>query len=142
MDKLVFDFCIEIHNGRISNMEATNGRVCMIPFGGRVESDLFKGEILPGAVDVQVENAAGIRHMCARYMFEGEDYTGTKCRLFVDNNGYFEPESKNKGPFKTCPTFMTDSKALSVYLEGAHFRAEGHMKEDGLHILVFDVHGK
>ena len=142
MEKLVFDFRIEIHNDRISDLNATNGKVCMIPFGGWVDSELFKGTILPGAVDVQVENAAGIRHMCARYMFEGVDYTGAKCRLFVDNNGYFEPNSQNQGPFKTCPTFMTDSNALSDYLEGAHFRAEGHMKEDGLHIMVFDIHGK
>lgn len=140
MDKLVFDFCIQIHNDRISHLNATNGMVVMIPFDGKVQSELFTGEILPGAIDVQVQNAAGIRHMCARYMFEGEDYTGAKCRLFVDNNGYFEPNSQNAGPFKTCPTFMTDSKALATYLEGAHFRAEGHMKEDGLHIMVFDTH--
>ena len=142
MDKLVFDFRIQIHDEKVSHLVATNGMVVMIPFSGKVDSDLFTGEILPGAIDVQVQNAAGIRHMCARYMFVGKDYTGTECKLFVDNNGYFEPDSQNAGPFKTCPTFMTDSKALSGYLEGAHFRGEGHMKEDGLHILVFDIHGQ
>ena len=140
MDQLVFDFLIRIRDDGISHLKATNGTVTMIPFGGSVDSKLFKGEILPGAVDVQVTNAAGIRHMCARYMFEGQDYTGEKCRLFVDNNGYFEPDSRNSAPFKTCPTLMTDSKALAPYLEGAHFRAEGHMKDDGLHIMVFDIH--
>lgn len=142
MDKLVFDFHIEIYNDRISNLGATNGMVVMIPFGGKVESELFTGGILPGAIDVQVQNAAGIRHMSARYMFAGKDCTGEPCKLFVDNNGYFEPNSKSEGPFKTCPTFMTDSKALAPYLEGAHFRAEGHMKEDGLHIMVFDIHAE
>lgn len=139
MEKLVFDFQIHTDDSQVSELRATNGIVLMIPFGGHVESELFTGNILPGGIDVQVENAARIRHMCARYMFEGVDYTGTPCRLFVDNNGYFEPNTRNFNPFRTCPTFMTDSKALAPYLEGAHFRAEGHIKEDGLHILVFDT---
>lgn len=140
MDKLIFDFQIQTNDAQVSELKATNGVVLMIPFGGHVESELFTGKILPGAIDIQVENAANIRHMCARYMFEGVDHTGTPCRLFVDNNGYFEPNTHNFNPFRTCPTFMTDSAALSPYLEGAHFRAEGHVKEDGLHILVFDTH--
>ncbi|MGN0998188.1 MAG: DUF3237 family protein [Faecousia sp.] len=139
MDKLIFDFQIQTNDALVSELRATNGVALMIPFGGHVESELFTGKILPGAIDIQVENAANIRHMCARYMFEGVDYTGTPCRLFVDNNGYFEPNTHNFNPFRTCPTFMTDSAALSPYLEGAHFRAEGHVKEDGLHILVFDT---
>lgn len=136
----VFDFHIEVYSDQVSELKATNGFVAMIPFGGHVESELFTGTILPGGIDVQVQNAAGIRHMCARYMFEGRDHTGTPCRLFVDNNGYFEPQPRNLMPFRTCPTLMTDSAALAPYLEGAHFRAEGHQKEDGLHILVFDTH--
>lgn len=139
MAQPVFDFHIDIYHDQISAMTGTNGMVVMIPFGGCVESELFTGKILPGAIDVQVTNAAGIRHMCARYMFQGTDSTGAPCKLFVDNNGFFEPGS-NSMPFRTCPTLMTDSPALAAYVEGAHFRAEGHMKEDGLHILVFDTH--
>jgi len=141
MAKLLFDFHIDVYYDKISELKATNGCVSMIPFGGKVESELFTGTILPGGVDVQVQNAAGIRHMCARYMFEGVDHTGAKCLLFVDNNGYFEPREKNvPGPFYTCPTFMTDSTALAPYLEGAHFRTVGAMEEDGLHIKVYDTH--
>lgn len=139
MDKLIFDFKIETYDDQISALNATNGAVLMIPFGGSVESELFTGKILPGGIDIQVENSANIRHMCARYMFEGTDHTGAACRLFVDNNGYFEPNTHNFNPFRTCPTFMTDSKALAPYLQGAHFRAEGHAKDDGLHIMVFDT---
>lgn len=141
MAKLVFDFNIEIYPDKISNLKATNGMVSMIPFSGWVESELFTGRILPGGIDVQVQNAAGFRHMCARYMFEGTDHTGTPCRLFVDNNGYFVPDQQPAPMFRTCPTLMTDSAALAPYLEGAHFRAEGHPGKDGsLHILVFDTH--
>ena len=140
MAKLVFDFHITLHPDKISAMDATNGKVVMIPFDGEVESPLFTGKTVPGGIDVQVENAAGIRHMCARYMFRGVDAEGNACHLFVDNNGYFEPGHDGSKPFHTCPTLMTDSTALAPYVEGAHFRAEGHMKEDGLHILVFDTH--
>jgi hypothetical protein len=114
------------------------GNVKIIPFGGWVKSELFSGTMLPGGADVQVTNASGIRHMCAQYMFEGIDHTGEACKLFVSNNGYFEPGSKPK-PFHTCPTMMTDSEALSEYLHQARFRAEGKREEDGLHIRIFDV---
>ena len=141
MAKMVFDFHIALSPDKISELKATNGEVAILPFGGKVESELFTGTILPGAADVQIQNASGIRHMCARYMFQGKDHTGAECKLFVDNNGYFEPKKGGVAmPFYTCPTFMTDSAALAPYLEAAHFRAEGHMKEDGLHIMVFDTH--
>ena len=58
--------------------------------------------------------------------------------LFVDNNGYFERDSKPR-PFEACPTFMTDSEALAPYLEAAHFRAEGYGNENGVDILIYDI---
>ncbi|MCD8053809.1 MAG: DUF3237 domain-containing protein [Lachnospiraceae bacterium] len=137
-DKMIMEFNIAIEPEKISRMEASNGLVTIIPFTGSVESELFSGEILPGAADIQITNAAGIRHMCARYMFEGTDYTGAKCRLFVDNNGYFERDHSPR-PFEAQPTFMTDSEALTNYLHGTHFRADGHSKEGGVDIRIFDI---
>ncbi len=137
-EKKIMEFKITIDRSQISTMEKKGGKVTIIPFGGSVESDLFCGKVLPGAADIQVTNAAGIRHMCARYMFEGTDYTGAPCHLFVDNNGYFERDSKPR-PFEACPTFMTDSEALAPYLEAAHFRAEGYGNENGVDILIYDI---
>ena len=108
----------------ISVMESPLGKVCMIPFYGDVASELFTGKILPGACDVQVTNAGGIRHMCAQYMYEGTDREGNACHLFVKNDGFFEPGSEPH-PFRTCPTIMTDSPALAPYLTQARFRTEG-----------------
>ena len=119
-------------------MTTSNGMVKIIPFEGTVESELFTGKVMPGAADIQITNAAGVRHMCARYMFEGHDYTGEPCHLFVDNNGYFERDHRPK-PFEAQPTFMTDSKALEEYLHGAHFRAEGHSNDQGVDIRIFDI---
>ena len=59
MDKKIMTFQIFIDDSQVSNMEGPYGAVSIIPFTGKVESDIFTGEILPGAVDVQVENVAG-----------------------------------------------------------------------------------
>lgn len=138
MSKLVFDFHIDIYGDKVSAMECEIGKVVIIPFGGEVKSELFTGHLLPGAADVQVTNAAGIRHMQAKYMFDGVDADGKPCKLFVNNNGFFEPDSM-PNPFHACPTFMTDSKKLGAYLHQPRFRAEGCMEDDGLHIKIYDV---
>ncbi len=138
MSKLVFDFHIDIFDEKISMMKSDSGMVVIIPFGGEVKSELFTGIILPGAADIQVTNAAGIRHMQAKYMFDGIDREGKKCKIFVCNDGFFEPGSMPV-PFHACPTFMTDSKALSEYLHQPRFRAEGCREKDRLHIKIFDI---
>lgn len=124
---------------QISQMALSNGGyVTMIPFGGTVESELFTGTVLPGAVDVQVTNAAGARHMCAKYMFAGKDAKGNDCHLYVENNGYFEKGS-DPNPFHATPTFKTDSKELEKYLMGEHFRSEGHLTSVGPDIHIIDT---
>lgn len=89
MDKQIMTFQIFADDSQVTNMEGPYGAVTIIPFTGKVESDLFTGGILPGAADVQVENVAGSRNMCAKYMFKGKDSEGSDCYLFVENNGYF-----------------------------------------------------
>lgn len=138
MSKMIMDFRVTVRREECSRLNCETGRVAIIPFDATVESDLFTGKTLPGAADVQVTNAAGIRHMCAKYMFEGVDYTGVPCKLFVCNEGFFEPESRPK-PFHACPRFMTDSQALTDYLHRAIFRAEGESGDDGLHIRIYEV---
>ena len=71
--KLIMQIQIFIDNSRISSLEGRYGKVTMIPFTGHVKSEIFTGEIVPGGVDVQIENAAGNRNMCAKYMFRGTD---------------------------------------------------------------------
>ena len=135
----IMEFIVRLDRENISRMETAAEKITMLPFTGYVESELFTGRILPGGVDVQITNAAGIRHMCARYMFEGTDSAGKPCRLFVDNNGYFEPNREPAPFFSTCPTFYTDSEELGKYLHQRRFRAEGHGTKEGVNILIFDV---
>lgn len=136
--KPIMEFNIKIDRNEITRMETPSGKVTFIPFGGKVESDLFVGTIRPGAADVQVTNAAGIRHMCAKYIFEGTDKEGRHCFLFVENNGFFEPNS-SPSPFHACPTFKSDSPLLADILERSCFRAEGHPAKDGVTIKIFNV---
>ena len=139
MSTPIMEFNIFIDDTQASHMECPNGQVAFIPFTGRVESDLFTGEILPGGCDVQVENPAGVRHMCARYMFRGHDSAGNACHLFVDNNGWFN-QANRKDPFiSACPRFLTDSPVLGEYLTQARFRSEVHPGEGGVTIKIFDV---
>lgn len=136
MSKMIMDFHVTVRSEECSRITCDTGAAAIIPFDATVESELFAGKTLPGAVDVQVTNSAGIRHMCAQYMFEGTDINGAACKLFVCNSGFFEPNSRPR-PFQACPTFLTDSKTLGDYLHKAIFRAEGST-EDCLHIRIFD----
>ena len=136
-DKLIFDIAVKIDPAQISQLKGPAGEVIMIPFGGTVEGDLFKGRVLPGGVDTQTVDQNGVRHMSARYMLEGVDNTGEQCRIYIDNNGWFSGEMAL--PFKTIPTFFTDSKALAAYLHSNKFRTEGHPRQGGVTIKVFEI---
>lgn len=139
MDKHIMTFQIFADNTQVSNMEGPYGAVTIIPFTGKTESDLFTGEILPGAVDVQVENVAGSRNMCAKYMFKGKDSEGAECYLYVENNGYFTTANKKDPFFNACPRFITDSRVLGEYLCQQHFRSEVQGRDWGVEIRIYDV---
>ncbi len=134
-DKLIME--IQVDTGKRSILKSHCGTIVMIPFTGKAESELFNGEILPGGVDTQLIDVNGIKHMSARYMLEGEDHTGEQCKLYIENNGYFHVDAPK--PFKTIPTFYTDSKALSAYFHSRRFRGEGHRDESGLIIKFFEM---
>jgi hypothetical protein len=70
-------------------------------------------------------------------MLEGVDKSGERCRIYIDNNGWFPGEMVM--PFKTIPTFFTDSKILAAYLHSNKFRTEGHPHPGGVTIKVFEI---
>ena len=137
--KPVFDIKIE-SNGQNLLLEGENGSVVMIPFKGSVKSELFNGIVEPCGVDTQIRNAAMVRHMSARYMLTGTDCEGKEAHIYIENNGWFDERGGHMTmPFHTVPTFYTDSKALAPYRHRNQFEGEGHMLEDGLHILFFEI---
>lgn len=138
MSEPIMKFRIEVDESGLTEMKCDYGAVAFIPFTGRVRSELFTGEILPGGVDVQVENPAGLRNMCAKYIFRGKDCAGEDCLLFVENNGWLNGTEQPGGVLRAYPRFMTDSKALGGYLSQARFRSEVRMEASGLEIWIYD----
>ena len=125
--KLIMQIQIFIDNSRISSLEGRYGKVTMIPFTGHVKSEIFTGEIVPGGVDVQIENAAGNRNMCAKYMFRGTD------------KGYVSRTELQKEYVDAFPRFITDSKILGEYLSQPRFRSEVWGTQKGVEVRVYDV---
>ena len=140
--KPILDIKIE-SNGQDLHLKGENGTIDMIPFKGTATGEIFEGIVEPCGVDTQLVNAAGIRHMSARYMLTGQDMNGQPAHIYIENNGWFD---ENQGPmvlpFKTVPVFYTDSSALAPYLHRNQFVGEGHLLPDGLHILFFEISSK
>ena len=125
-------------NGESVRLQSETGEVVMIPFKGSVNCDLFHGIVEPCGVDTQVVNAAGVRHMSARYMLTGVDADGQPAHIYIENNGWFEEQHRSM-PFHTVPTFITDSKRLAPYLHRNQFEGEGRVEEDGLWIRFYEI---
>jgi len=135
-DKLILQIHVRMDMKDCSFLKGPAGEVVMIPFSGTAEGEIFNGVVRPGGVDCQRVNLVGVRHMSARYLLEGEDSAGEKCHIFIENNGWFETQST---PFKTVPTFITDSKTLAPYLHTNKVRGEGHGEQGGIVIKFFEV---
>ena len=135
--KPILEIKIEF-NGESVSLRSETGEVLMIPFAGRVDCPLFKGVVEPCGVDTQVVNPAGVRHMSARYMLTGTDSAGNAAHIYVENNGWFDDQNRAM-PFRTTPTFITDSPALAPYLHRNQFVGEGSMEADGLWIRFYEI---
>lgn len=122
-------------------MDCRIGHVKMIPFEGIVRGELFNGIIEPCGVDTQVTNAAGVRHMSARYMLTGKDCEGNDCHIYLENNAYFTNGERPK-PWTSVPQFMTDSEVLAPYLHTNQFVGEGIRVDEGLRIRYYEVISK
>ena len=136
--KLVLDILVQTDPDGIVELHNGTQTVKMIPFRGTADSELFHGIVEPCGVDTQVTNAAGVRHMSARYMLTGKDAAGKDCHIYVENNGYFTNGERPK-PFTTVPTFFTDSELLKPYLQQDKFLGEGLRDEEGLHIRFYEA---
>ncbi len=138
MDKAIMTFKIFFEEKDISSLQGQGQSVTMIPFSGSVESELFTGSILPGACDVQTEDAAKIRKLSARYMFEGKDSEGNKCKLFVENTGFISPETQGASFIRACPSFISDSPLLSEKLSKNKFYSHVKGSPSGVEIIIFE----
>ena len=137
-EKPVIEIFVETDPAGTVELQSEIGHVKMIPFKGSVNSPLFTGIVEPCGVDTQVTNQNEVRHMSARYMLTGKDADGVDCHIYVENNGWFIEGARPK-PFKTVPTFITDSRKLAPYLHRNRFIGEGLRDESGLWIRFYEI---
>ena len=138
-ENMILDLLVQTDPKGIVKFESEAGIVRMIPFAGTVSGPLFQGIIEPCGVDTQITNAANVRHMSARYMLTGKDNTGADAHIYVENNGWFDNSQPFAMPFRTVPTFYTDSAALAPYLHTTRFTGKGAVEADGLHIYFYEL---
>lgn len=139
MKKLFLEIAVALDPAQITALKGPDCEVVVLPFTGTAAGEDFTGEVCPGAADVQTVNAAGVRHMCAKYMLRGTDSAGQACHIFVENNGWFEPTDSPKPGFATVPTLWTDSKLLASRLHRRSFVGEGLPREDGVTIRLYEL---
>ena len=137
----VLEILVDVDRQGIVEFESEIGHVKMIPFKGTVNCQLFHGIIEPCGVDTQVTNQNEVRHMSARYMLSGKDEDGRDCHIYVENNAWFTEGAQPK-PFRTVPTFITDSPKLAPVLHRNQFVGEGLRDERGLWIRFYELTDK
>ncbi|MDT0122898.1 DUF3237 family protein [Paenibacillus sp. RRE4] len=133
----LFTVHVKIENS-IELKSAEGDSVVMITFTGHVTGTCFEGFVREGGVDTQIIGKAGERHsLSARYMLQGQDYTGQACEIYIENNGYIG-EVKGDMLFRTSPRIITNSQALS-YLNVDALIGEGYPADGGVNIKIFKV---
>ena len=132
------EILVDVDRPNIVEFESEIGHVKLIPFRGTVDCPLFHGIVEPCGVDTQITNQNEVRHMSARYVLTGKDVDGQDCHIYVDNNAWFTNGEQPK-PFRTVPTFITDSKKLAPYLHRNQFVGEGFRDEKGLWIRFYEL---
>lgn len=134
----VLEIHVETDPERTVTLNSEIGSVRMIPFQGTVKGPIFNGIVEPCGVDTQVTNQNEVRHMSARYMLTGTDSDGNSCHIYIENNGWFTDGARPR-PFKTVPTFITDSPILAPLLHRNQFIGEGLRDESGLWIRFYEL---
>jgi len=137
-EKPMMEVWIETDQDHIVSFDSKLGKVTMIPFKGSVDSEIFKGIVEPCGVDTQITNQNEVRHMSARYVLTGKDSDGKDCHIYIENNGWFTDGAMPR-PFRTVPTFLTDSEKLAPYLHCNRFVGEGLRDDTGLWIRFYEL---
>ena len=122
---------IQIQLGETLALDSPTAGIRMIPFTGFCDSTIFKGKVLPGGMDTQVFPSPDRGTLSARYMLEGVDEKGNKCKLYIDNSAVMQQGRE----MVTFPRIKTDSEALR-WLETADLQGRIEGKENGLDIVI------
>lgn len=119
---------IRVECGEASCVTGYKMDIVMIPFTAVASGRFFTGKTVGTGVDTQKIAKGGEAFLSARYMLEGEDFAGNKCRVFIENQGNFRDGFK--------PMLVTDSPVLKDW-EYAEFSAEIEPVAGGVTIKIF-----
>ena len=125
MNELIMTINVTTHEAH--TLEGKTSRVVMIPFSAEAEGEYFCGKTVADGVDTQLTTRDGFS-LSARYMLEGTDRSGNKCRVFIENNGT---------SLNNCrPKIYTDSKDLA-FLQNAELTASVECIENGVVVRIY-----
>jgi hypothetical protein len=125
---------INIDINGVDSVKSSKREATMIKFTGSIDHPNFKGKVLPGGVDTQVQESGKGRTLSARYILDGTDAKGQKCKIFIENNG---DSGSNGGMNNTKPKVITDCKSLE-YLEDSNLSGTIESRGMGVYIRIFD----
>ena len=125
MNELIITIKVTTYEAEM--FEGKDSKVVMIPFSAKAAGEYFTGKTVVNGVDTQITTKNGFS-LSARYMLEGTDRNGRKCRMFIENNGT---------SLDNCvPKIYTDSDELS-FLENAELTANAECVENGVLIKIY-----
>lgn len=108
-------------------VEGSLAGVVMIPFSAEAVGDYFTGRTIFNGTDTQLSKD-GKFSLSARYLLEGTDCAGARCRLFIENVGT---------SLDNCtPAVITDSRELA-FLETAKLSSAVECVENGVIVRIF-----
>lgn len=111
-------------------VEGSKMTVVMVPFIGNASGKYFNGKIIGSGCDTQKYEKGKEGTLSARYMLEGVDCDGEKCRIFIENSTHDENGWH--------PQIVTDSKALAEW-ETLPLRADVTGTEKGVLVQVYKI---
>lgn len=108
-------------------VEGSLTRAVMILFSAEAVGEYFTGRTIFNGTDTQISKD-GKFSLSARYLLEGTDCAGARCRLFIENVGT---------SLDNCtPTVVTDSRELA-FLETARLSSTVECVENGVIVRIF-----
>ena len=119
---------LDVHITQVLETCSPSGTARLVLFDGTAEGPLFRGRILPGGVDTQLERPDGSGTLSARYMLEGIGLDGQPARVFIENRAVM-------GQSETAPCLRTDSPALA-FLERMPLKGELSAEDGKLTIRI------
>lgn len=126
--KEILTIHVQITGQELRKEEGPRRQIAVL-FTGNSDSRYFKGDIIPGAEDLQEYTDDQLVSMRADYTLEGTAYTGEECRIHIINRNV-------NGEWK--PAIETDSKALA-FLNQEDLTAVLEGYTDGLTVRIYSA---